>query len=102
MVEIIALHGTVFIGLAVVFGLYMCWGIGANDVANNVGAAVGSRALTLMGALIIASIIEAMGAIVAGGDVVGTISKGIIAPEDVPNSDMFIWCMLSALLAAAD
>ncbi|MCS5608010.1 MAG: inorganic phosphate transporter [Alphaproteobacteria bacterium] len=87
--------------IAGIIGGYMALNIGANDVANNVGAAVGSRALTLMGALIIASIFEAMGAIVAGGDVVGTISKGIIAPEDFPNSDTFIWCMLSALLAAA-
>jgi len=86
--------------IAGIIGGYMAMNIGANDVANNVGAAVGSRALTLIGALIIASIFEAMGAIVAGGDVVGTISKGIIAPEDFPNSDMFIWCMLSALLAA--
>ncbi len=87
--------------IAGIIGGYMALNIGANDVANNVGAAVGSRALTLMGALVIATIFEAMGAIVAGGDVVGTISKGIIAPEDFPSSDMFIWCMLSALLAAA-
>ena len=87
--------------IAGIIGGYMAMNIGANDVANNVGAAVGSRALTLIGALIIASIFEAMGAIVAGGEVVGTISKGIISPEDFPNSDMFIWCMLSALLAAA-
>ena len=87
--------------IAGIIGGYMAMNIGANDVANNVGAAVGSRALTLIGALIIASIFEAMGAIVAGGEVVDTISKGIIAPNDFPNSDMFIWCMLSALLAAA-
>ncbi|NQV61131.1 MAG: inorganic phosphate transporter [Alphaproteobacteria bacterium] len=87
--------------IAGIIGGYMALNIGANDVANNVGAAVGSRALTMMGALIIASIFEAMGAIVAGGDVVNTISKGIVAPSDFPNSDVFIWCMLSALLAAA-
>ena len=87
--------------IAGIIGGYMALNIGANDVANNVGAAVGSRALTMVGALVIASIFEAMGAIVAGGDVVGTISKGIIAPEDFPNSDLFIWCMLAALLAAA-
>ena len=87
--------------LAGIIGGYLALNIGANDVANNVGAAVGSRALTMLGALIIASIFEAMGAIVAGGDVVSTISKGIIAPEDFPSSDMFIWSMLSALLAAA-
>ncbi|MBT3782940.1 MAG: inorganic phosphate transporter [Rhodospirillaceae bacterium] len=87
--------------IAGIIGGYMALNIGANDVANNVGAAVGSRALTMLGALIIASIFEAMGAIVAGGDVVSTISKGIIAPEDFPSSDLFIWSMLSALLAAA-
>ena len=87
--------------VAGIIGGYMALNIGANDVANNVGAAVGSRALTMVGALIIASIFEAMGAIIAGGDVVGTISKGIIAPSDFPNSEMFIWSMLSALLAAA-
>jgi inorganic phosphate transporter, PiT family len=87
--------------VAGIIGGYMALNIGANDVANNVGAAVGSRALTMVGALIIASIFEAMGAIVAGGDVVSTISKGIIAPSDFPSSDMFIWSMLSALLAAA-
>ena len=87
--------------IAGIIGGYMALNIGANDVANNVGAAVGSRALTMMGALVIAAVFETMGAIVAGGDVVGTISKGIIAPEDFPNSNMFIWCMLSALLAAA-
>jgi PiT family inorganic phosphate transporter len=87
--------------VAGIIGGYMALNIGANDVANNVGAAVGSRALTMVGALIIATIFEAMGAIVAGGDVVSTISKGIIAPSDFPSSDMFIWSMLSALLAAA-
>lgn len=87
--------------IAGIIGGYMALNIGANDVANNVGAAVGSRALTMMGALIIASLFEAAGAIIAGGDVVGTISKGIIAPDDFPGSDMFIWSMLSALLAAA-
>ena len=87
--------------VAGIIGGYMALNIGANDVANNVGAAVGSRALTMLGALIIASIFETMGAIVAGGDVVNTIAKGIIAPSDFPSSDMFIWSMLSALLAAA-
>ncbi len=87
--------------VAGIIGGYMALNIGANDVANNVGPAVGSRALTMMGALVIASIFEAMGAIIAGGDVVNTISKGIIAPSDFPSSHSFIWSMLSALLAAA-
>ncbi|MDP6568111.1 MAG: anion permease [Alphaproteobacteria bacterium] len=90
-----------FVIIAGIIGGYMALNIGANDVANNVGAAVGSRALTLLGALIIAAVFEAMGAIVAGGDVVATISKGIIDPKDIPNADLFMWSMLSALLAAA-
>jgi PiT family inorganic phosphate transporter len=76
--------------------------IGANDVANNVGPAVGSKALTMTGAIIIAGIFEASGALIAGGDVVSTIKKGIIdigAFEG--NSQIFIWAMMTALLAAA-
>ena len=75
--------------------------IGANDVANNVGPAVGSRALTLTGAIIIAAIFEAAGALIAGGDVVGTIKKGIIDPALIANGDDFIWLMMAALLAGA-
>lgn len=64
--------------IAAMIGAYMAMNIGANDVANNVGPAVGSKALTLVGAIMIAVIFEAAGAIVAGGDVVSTIKKGII------------------------
>jgi PiT family inorganic phosphate transporter len=84
-----------------VIGGYMALNIGANDVANNVGAAVGSRALTMVGALAIAAVFEAAGAIIAGGEVVSTISKGIIDPSQIGDSDVFVWAMLSALLAAA-
>nr|WP_281355272.1 inorganic phosphate transporter [Sneathiella aquimaris] len=79
----------------------MALNIGANDVANNVGPAVGSKALSMFGALIIAAIFEAAGAILAGGDVVSTIKKGIIDPAGVDNSQIFIWAMMSALFAAA-
>ncbi|MCB1875801.1 MAG: inorganic phosphate transporter, partial [Chromatiales bacterium] len=75
--------------------------IGANDVANNVGPAVGSKALTLGGAILIAAIFEAAGALVAGGDVVSTIKKGIIDPAMIADTDTFIWLMLAALLAGA-
>jgi PiT family inorganic phosphate transporter len=75
--------------------------IGANDVANNVGPAVGSHAITLFGAIAIAAIFEASGALIAGGDVVGTIKKGIIDPELIADRDTFIWLMIAALLAAA-
>jgi PiT family inorganic phosphate transporter len=75
--------------------------IGANDVANNVGPAVGSKALTLGGAIIIAAIFEATGALIAGADVTNTIRKGIIDLNTFANVDTFIWAMMAALLAAA-
>jgi PiT family inorganic phosphate transporter len=91
-----------FLAIAALFGAYMAMNIGANDVANNVGPAVGSKALTMGGAITIAAIFEAGGAFIAGGDVVKTIKKGII---DIGafggNTDMFIWAMMAALLAAA-
>jgi PiT family inorganic phosphate transporter len=90
-----------FVVLAGVIGGYMALNIGANDVANNVGPAVGSRALSMMGALAIAAVCEAAGAIVAGGDVVSTISKGIVDPAKVPDTETFILAMTASLLAAA-
>ncbi len=90
-----------FIVAAGVVGGYMAINIGANDVANNVGPAVGARSLTMVGALIIAGIFESAGAIVAGGDVVKTISKDIIDPSLIVNSEVFMRAMLAALLAAA-
>jgi inorganic phosphate transporter, PiT family len=87
--------------VAAIFGAYMALNIGANDVANNMGPAVGARALTLGGALILAAVCETAGALLAGGDVVGTVSRGIIAPESVADSQTFIWAMLAALISAA-
>lgn len=91
-----------FLILAAVIGGYMAMNIGANDVANNVGPAVGSKALTMTGAICIAVVMESAGAIIAGGDVVSTIKKDIIDPaffgDDVQS---FIWAMTAALLAAA-
>ena len=91
-----------FLAIAALFGAYMAVNIGANDVANNVGPAVGSKALTMSGAIVIAAIFEASGAIIAGGDVVNTIKKGII---DITafggHTDSFIWAMMAALLSAA-
>jgi len=86
---------------AAMIGGYMAINIGANDVANNVGPAVGSKALSLVGAIIIAAIFEASGALIAGGDVVSTIKKGIIDPSAINDSDTFIWVMMAALLAGA-
>jgi len=87
--------------IAAMIGGYMALNIGANDVANNVGPAVGSRALTLTGAIVIAAIFEAGGAIIAGGDVVGTIKNGIIDPDLIGDTDVFVWVMMAALLAGA-
>ena len=91
----------VILVVAAVLAGYMALNIGANDVANNVGPAVGSRALTLFGALIIAAVFESAGALLAGGDVVKTISKGIIDPNAVSSSQSFIAIMMSALCASA-
>ncbi|MCU7914404.1 MAG: inorganic phosphate transporter [Candidatus Thiodiazotropha sp. (ex Gloverina cf. vestifex)] len=87
--------------VAAMIGGYMAMNIGANDVANNVGPTVGSRAMTLTGAILIAAIFEALGALVAGGDVVDTIKKGIIDPALINDTDTFIWLMMGALLAGA-
>ena len=100
--EIIAQHGTVFIVIAVIFGLYMTWGIGANDVANVMGTSVGSGAITVTTAIIIAGIFEFAGAALAGGHVTKTIRKGIIDPAPIVNNpEILVLGMLAALLAAA-
>ena len=92
----------IFLAIAALIGAYMAMNIGANDVANNVGPAVGSKAMTLTMAIIIAAIFEASGALIAGGEVVKTIKKGIIDISAFGgNSDPFIWAMMAALLAAA-
>ena len=93
--------GSMLLVIAAMIGGYMALNIGANDVANNVGPAVGSKAITLTGAILIAAIFEAAGALLAGGEVVGTIKKGIIDPSLIGNTDTFIWLMMAALLAAA-
>ncbi|MFV0430567.1 MAG: inorganic phosphate transporter [Alphaproteobacteria bacterium] len=93
--------GLTFLLVAVLFGAYMAINIGANDVANNVGPAVGSGALTLFSALIIAAIFEAMGAIIAGGEVTSTIKSGIIEPTLIPSTDIFLRLMMAALFGGA-
>jgi PiT family inorganic phosphate transporter len=101
-VEIINEWGAVFITLAVIFGLYMSWGIGANDVANAMGTSVGSGAITVKQAIIIAAIFEFSGAFIAGGSVTKTIRKGIIDPSSIAGSpELLIYGMLAALLASA-
>jgi PiT family inorganic phosphate transporter len=86
---------------AAIFGGYMAMNIGANDVANNMGPAVGANALSMTGAVIIAAIFESAGALLAGGDVVSTISKGIIDPTAIEQSSIFIWAMMAALISSA-
>ena len=94
-------NNTFIVIIAAGFGAYMALNIGANDVANNMGPAVGANALTMGGAIAIAAIFESAGALIAGGDVVSTIAKGIIAPSSMETAEIFIWAMLAALLSAA-
>ncbi|PKO70537.1 MAG: inorganic phosphate transporter [Betaproteobacteria bacterium HGW-Betaproteobacteria-16] len=82
-------------------GAYMAMNIGANDVANNMGPSVGSGAMTMGWAIVVAAVFEALGAIVAGGEVVGTIKGGIIDPAQIRDATTFAWVMFAALLAGA-
>jgi PiT family inorganic phosphate transporter len=99
--EIIANHGQVLLILACVFGVFMAWGVGANDVANAMGTSVGSGALTIKQAIFVAIIFEFLGAYLAGGEVTGTIRKGIIDPDVMAGSpELLVFGMMAALLAA--
>ncbi len=100
--EIIAAYGTVMVILAVIFGLYMTWGVGANDLANAMGTSVGAGAVTVKQAVGIAIVFEFAGAVLAGGNVTKTIRKGIIDPTQIINTpEILVYGMLAALLAAA-
>ncbi len=99
--EILVEHGQVLIGLAIACGFFMTWGIGANDVANAMGTSVGSKAITVKQAIVIAAIFEFAGAFLAGGHVTKTIRKGIIDPAPlVENPQYLVYGMIAALLAA--
>ncbi len=99
--EIITNYGNVLIILAIVFGVFMAWGIGANDVANAMGTSVGSGAVTIKQAVIIAVIFEFSGAILAGGEVTATIRKGILDTALFVNDPhLLVYGMLASLLAA--
>ncbi len=99
--EIIAAYGTAMLILAIIFGLYMTWGIGANDLANAMGTSVGAGAVSVKQAIIIAMIFEFLGAVLAGGHVTATIRNGIIDPSSiVSNPEILVYGMLASLLAA--
>ncbi|GIU19558.1 inorganic phosphate transporter [Shewanella sp. MBTL60-007] len=101
MVDVLVTNGPWLIGIAAVFGFLMAWGIGANDVANAMGTSVGSNAITIKQAIIIAMIFEFAGAYLAGGEVTSTIRKGIIDSAYFVNSpELLVYGMISALLAA--
>ncbi|HCH24556.1 MAG TPA: phosphate permease [Oceanospirillaceae bacterium] len=94
-------YGQILLILAIIFGVFMAWGVGANDVANAMGTSVGSGAITLRQAIVIAMIFEFAGAYLAGGEVTATIRKGIIDPLALQGTpEYLVYGMLSALLAA--
>ncbi len=98
---IIAEYGQWFIVLVCIFGFLMAWGVGANDVANAMGTSVGSKALTIKQAILIAMVFEFAGAYLAGGAVTETIRKGIIDPALFANSpELLVYGMMASLLAA--
>lgn len=91
----------IYIGLAALFGIFMAWGIGANDVANAMATSVGSKALTIKQAIMVAAVFEFLGAVLAGGEVTSTIRKGIVDTDLlVSTPEVLIYGMLAALLAA--
>jgi PiT family inorganic phosphate transporter len=94
-------YATIFIVLACIFGFFMAWGVGANDVANAMGTSVGSKAVTIKQAFIIAAVFEFAGAYLAGGEVTKTIRKGMIDAEMMSGSpELVVYGMMAALLAA--
>jgi PiT family inorganic phosphate transporter len=97
--SLIADYGTLLLLLACLFGFFMAWGVGANDVANAMGTSVGSKALTIKQAIMIAMVFEFAGAYLAGGEVTETIKNGIVDAEAI-SPDLMVLGMMSALLAA--
>tara|TARA_R110000824_G_scaffold336_11_gene2379 strand:- start:23804 stop:25075 length:1272 start_codon:yes stop_codon:yes gene_type:complete len=99
--DILGEYGTILLILAILFGFFMAWGIGANDVANAMGTSVGSGALTIRQAILVAAIFEFSGAFLAGGQVTSTIRRGIVDPALLSGTpELLVYGMLAALLAA--
>jgi PiT family inorganic phosphate transporter len=99
--DIISNYSMILLVLVCLFGFFMAWGVGANDVANAMGTSVGSKAITIKQAIIIAMIFEFLGAYLAGGEVTSTIRKGIIDPMVLAdNPELLVFGMMASLLAA--
>ena len=99
--DVIANYGSLLLLITIMFGFFMAWGVGANDVANAMGTSVGSKAITIKQAIIIAVIFEFSGAYLAGGEVTSTIRKGIVDPELLgQDPELLVYGMMAALLAA--
>lgn len=88
------------IAVALISGFYMSWTIGANDVANSMGTSVGSGALTLRKAVVVAGVFEFAGAVLVGKHVSGTIKSGIVSPELINDPEVYALAMLACLIAA--
>jgi len=94
-------YGSTLLLLTILFGFFMAWGVGANDVANAMGTSVGAKAITIKQAIIIAMVFEFAGAYLAGGEVTSTIRKGIIDPDMLSSApELLVYGMMSSLLAA--
>jgi PiT family inorganic phosphate transporter len=94
-------YGQILLIMACLFGFFMAWGVGANDVANAMGTSVGAKALTIKQAICIAMVFEFAGAYLAGGEVTSTIRKGMIEMDAInAQPELLIFGMMSALLAA--
>lgn len=91
----------IYVVLAALFGIFMAWGIGANDVANAMATSVGSKALTIRQAILVAAVFEFLGAVLAGGEVTSTIRKEIVDTDLLTGSpELLIYGMLASLLSA--